>query len=133
MTERITWVHCLSCDGPAAVGWIGDEPVEFDCPSGCAQLGGQLDRPAVVQDWTGTPRPMTGQQDVLAWSRDLGEHSAWLREQARSACARCTVTVREIRASRQARASAIRATPVHPGRDVGMPRSPRQRRPGGAR
>jgi hypothetical protein len=133
MSERITWVRCLSCGGPAAVGWIGDEPVEFDCPRGCPQLGGQLDGRAAAEHVPGAPAESTEHLDVLAWSRDLCERSGWLREQARFACVRSRVTVREIRASRQARGSAVRARAVDSGRGVGMPRSPRQRRPGGAR
>jgi hypothetical protein len=107
MTERITWVRCLSCDGPAVVGWMGDEPVEFDCPGSCPQLGGQLDRPAVEQAWTGRPPSPTEQEHVLAWSRDLREQSVRLQQEARSACARSIATVRECRAHRRARASAM--------------------------
>ena len=35
MSERITWEQCPSCGDAAAVGWIRDEPVEFDCVRNC--------------------------------------------------------------------------------------------------
>jgi hypothetical protein len=35
MSERITWEQCPSCGDTAAVGWIRDEPVEFDCVHNC--------------------------------------------------------------------------------------------------
>jgi hypothetical protein len=34
-SERVTWEECPSCRQPAAVGWVNDRPVEFDCPAGC--------------------------------------------------------------------------------------------------
>ena len=41
--ERVTWEDCPACERPAAVGWVGGRPVEFDCPGGCrlstAQFG----------------------------------------------------------------------------------------------
>ncbi|WP_170861217.1 hypothetical protein [Trujillonella endophytica] len=36
MSERITWTNCPDCGATAAVGWIGDRPVELDCFSGCS-------------------------------------------------------------------------------------------------
>ncbi len=35
MSERITWEQCPSCGDTAAVGWIRDEPVEYDCVRNC--------------------------------------------------------------------------------------------------
>lgn len=34
-SERVTWVGCPVCGRRAAVGWLDDMPVEFDCPGGC--------------------------------------------------------------------------------------------------
>ena len=34
-SERVTWVGCPVCGRSAAVGWLDDMPVEFDCPGGC--------------------------------------------------------------------------------------------------
>jgi hypothetical protein len=43
-SERITWETCPSCGQPAAVGWSGTRPVEFDCMKGCrvAAVGAEL-------------------------------------------------------------------------------------------
>jgi hypothetical protein len=35
VSERVTWAVCPDCGRPAAVGWLDDVPVEFDCPGGC--------------------------------------------------------------------------------------------------
>ena len=35
VSERVTWETCPSCGRPAAVGWVGEQPVEFDCPGRC--------------------------------------------------------------------------------------------------
>jgi hypothetical protein len=35
MSERVTWERCPVCGRTAAVGWIDDVPVEFDCTAGC--------------------------------------------------------------------------------------------------
>ena len=35
MSERVSWVTCPHCEAPAALGWKGNTPVEFDCRSGC--------------------------------------------------------------------------------------------------
>jgi hypothetical protein len=35
MGDRVTWEVCPGCGRTAAVGWIDDEPVEFDCTAGC--------------------------------------------------------------------------------------------------
>ncbi|MGZ4626255.1 MAG: hypothetical protein ACXV3S_08210 [Kineosporiaceae bacterium] len=53
-SERISWERCPVCGATAAVGWgigalhddrIGrDEPVEFDCPSGCHVTPAELHR-----------------------------------------------------------------------------------------
>lgn len=41
MSERITWTTCPHCGEAAAVGWLQEEPIEFDCKTGCtmADLG----------------------------------------------------------------------------------------------
>ena len=35
-SERVTWEDCPNCRRAAAVGWVGGQPVEFDCPGGCS-------------------------------------------------------------------------------------------------
>jgi hypothetical protein len=45
VSERISWLRCPACGGPAAVGWettawsdgepVEQVPVEFDCSAGC--------------------------------------------------------------------------------------------------
>ncbi|TQN44131.1 hypothetical protein FHU33_3617 [Blastococcus colisei] len=35
MSERVTWETCPHCRQAAAVGWVGDDKVEFHCPAGC--------------------------------------------------------------------------------------------------
>ncbi len=35
MSDAITWKRCPKCGDIAAVGWIRDEPVEFDCVRNC--------------------------------------------------------------------------------------------------
>jgi hypothetical protein len=35
MSEHVTWESCPGCGGLAAVGWLDDAVVEFDCPEGC--------------------------------------------------------------------------------------------------
>ncbi|NYJ04463.1 hypothetical protein [Petropleomorpha daqingensis] len=97
MSERITWTRCPSCGGPAALGWVGDEPVEYDCPGGCPPL------------LAGPERFADEHLDLLAWSRNLCQQSRWLREQARFACARSSATIRACRADRRVRASTVDA------------------------
>ncbi|WP_029432760.1 hypothetical protein [Blastococcus sp. URHD0036] len=53
-SERVTWEDCPTCRRPAAVGWVGGQPTEFDCPGGCRLSVAQIDvfaarraRPAV--------------------------------------------------------------------------------------
>jgi hypothetical protein len=41
-SERISWEDCPICRRPAAVGWPGGQPVEFDCPRGCRPSGEQV-------------------------------------------------------------------------------------------
>ncbi len=41
MSEWISWAHCPDCGETAAVGWVGDEPVEMDCIRRCAWRGEQ--------------------------------------------------------------------------------------------
>ena len=94
MSERITWTRCPSCGGPAALGWLDDEPVEYDCPGGCPPL---LDGSEGFADEL---------LHVPASSRDLGEQAGWWREQARSACA-VHHDGPERRASRQHRATPV--------------------------
>jgi hypothetical protein len=35
VSERVTWELCPNCDRLAAVGWLDEEAIEFDCPGGC--------------------------------------------------------------------------------------------------
>jgi hypothetical protein len=54
MSDRVTWEVCPGCGLTAAVGWIDDQPVEFDCTSGC--------RPTAVQlsEFARRPSPALG-------------------------------------------------------------------------
>ncbi len=36
MSELVTWETCPTCGGAAAVGWLDEAPVEFDCPRHCS-------------------------------------------------------------------------------------------------
>lgn len=36
MSDRITWTTCPHCGEAAAIGWLQDKAVEFDCKAGCA-------------------------------------------------------------------------------------------------
>lgn len=36
MSELISWETCPQCGARAAVGWIRQDPVEFDCQAGCS-------------------------------------------------------------------------------------------------
>ncbi len=40
--ESVTWEDCPHCRRPAAVGWVGGRPTEFDCPRGCRLSTEQL-------------------------------------------------------------------------------------------
>lgn len=42
MTEHVTWESCPACHRPAAVGWLDDVPLEFDCPAGCRLTDAQV-------------------------------------------------------------------------------------------
>ena len=42
MSERISWTTCPHCGGAAAVGWLQDIPIEFDCKAGCTMPDLQL-------------------------------------------------------------------------------------------
>jgi hypothetical protein len=42
MSECVTWELCPSCQEQAAVGWTGDEVVEFDCVGGCSLTEDQM-------------------------------------------------------------------------------------------
>jgi hypothetical protein len=42
MSERITWTTCPHCGEAAAVGWVQEIPIEFDCKAGCTLTGMQL-------------------------------------------------------------------------------------------
>ena len=35
MSDRITWTTCPRCGEAAAVGWLQEKPLEFDCRAGC--------------------------------------------------------------------------------------------------
>jgi hypothetical protein len=107
MSERVTWSICLFCGGPAAVGWTGDEPVEFDCPRGCPQIPGQLDGRHLGDHPAGE---FTAHLHLVAWSRHLCDQSTSLTEQARGMCARSAATVVESRAQREARTARREAT-----------------------
>jgi hypothetical protein len=52
MSERITWTTCPHCGESAAVGWLEEIPVEFDCTAGCSLTSAQTlsleDGPHVV-------------------------------------------------------------------------------------
>jgi hypothetical protein len=47
MSERISWTTCPHCGGAAAVGWLQDDPIEFDCAAGCTVR----DLPLAVENW----------------------------------------------------------------------------------
>jgi hypothetical protein len=34
-SERVTWEVCPTCQRTAAVGWLAERAIEFDCPGGC--------------------------------------------------------------------------------------------------
>jgi hypothetical protein len=64
-SERVTWEDCPDCRRPAAVGWVDERPVEFDCPRGCRlsvelvrALAAGRGRPPV--GGPGAPSPDTG-------------------------------------------------------------------------
>jgi hypothetical protein len=40
--ERVSWEVCPGCGRTAAVGWIDDRPVEFDCTAGCQLTAAQI-------------------------------------------------------------------------------------------
>jgi hypothetical protein len=42
MSERVTWTTCPYCGEAAAVGWLRDIPIEFDCKAGCTMPDPQL-------------------------------------------------------------------------------------------
>lgn len=42
MSERITWTTCPHCGGPAAIGWLQERPIEFDCTAGCTVTDREL-------------------------------------------------------------------------------------------
>ena len=42
VSDRVTWEVCPGCGRTAAVGWIEERPVEFDCTAGCHVTAGQL-------------------------------------------------------------------------------------------
>jgi hypothetical protein len=42
MSDRITWEVCPGCGRTAAVGWLDDQPVEFDCTAGCRPTAAQF-------------------------------------------------------------------------------------------
>jgi hypothetical protein len=42
MSDRITWEVCPGCGRTAAVGWLDDQPVEFDCTAGCRLTAAQF-------------------------------------------------------------------------------------------
>lgn len=49
MSERVTWTTCPLCSEAAAVGWLQEEPIEFDCRTGCLLPDlGILDRQAAT-------------------------------------------------------------------------------------
>ncbi|MGZ4537498.1 MAG: hypothetical protein ACXVX8_03915 [Blastococcus sp.] len=51
MSDQITWEECPHCGHPAAVGWVGEVSVEFDCRRGCTLPDRQIrDTP-----WRGLP------------------------------------------------------------------------------
>ncbi|MGY1604385.1 hypothetical protein [Geodermatophilus sp. SYSU D00815] len=78
MDEWITWATCLACGRLAAAGWVPDEPVEFDCPNGCAvsadRLGGL--------PWATGERAGAGASErrrrLARWSDQLRRQSTWL-------------------------------------------------------
>lgn len=41
-SERVTVVSCPTCGQVAAVGWVSNRPVEYDCRSGCRITAGEL-------------------------------------------------------------------------------------------
>jgi len=59
MSESVTWETCPTCERPAAVGWVEDSPVEFDCPAGCdldpKQLSAFADRRRPAEEWLTRP------------------------------------------------------------------------------
>ena len=42
-SERVTWENCPTCQRAAAVGWVDERPMEFDCPGGCRLSPAQVD------------------------------------------------------------------------------------------
>lgn len=34
-SDVITWEACPACDGPVALGWVGQTLTETDCAGGC--------------------------------------------------------------------------------------------------
>jgi hypothetical protein len=55
MSDRVTWEICPCCGLPAAVGWLDDSPVEFDCLAGCTLTEDQVqafsDRRRAPVEW----------------------------------------------------------------------------------
>ena len=104
MSEWITWETCPSCGARAAVGWIGDTAVEFDCASGCDVAVSRRDSawsaPA-EPDWS----PAQHHRHVVLWSRRLCAESKCLRQEAVSACEVCRASVAATRQARAARAA----------------------------
>jgi hypothetical protein len=35
VSDRVTWEACPRCGRTAALGWVDEHPVEFDCTTGC--------------------------------------------------------------------------------------------------
>jgi hypothetical protein len=42
MSDRITWGTCPSCGQLLAIGWVGDDPTEWDCVEGCELTASQV-------------------------------------------------------------------------------------------
>ena len=59
MSDRITWEDCPGCGRTAAVGWLNDQPLEFDCTAGCqltaAQFRDLARRRSPAFDWLTRP------------------------------------------------------------------------------
>jgi hypothetical protein len=34
-SDVVTWEACPACDGPVALGWVGQTVAEIDCAGGC--------------------------------------------------------------------------------------------------
>ena len=54
VSDRVTWEVCPGCGRTAAVGWIDEQPVEFDCTAGCHVSADQLRdvaRRSRVRNW----------------------------------------------------------------------------------